>query len=538
MRKRVLAMFAERGALLQPAALEFILSQPDPMAFSCRALEACRARSLVVTLEDLSGLVSAARAPGGEATPPRGAPDAPAPVPENHLRARPPSRLSPGLNGGAPGACRVAESGAGSASGGENVAGAPPAPPGGREVVVLKDVTGNTTCRGQLQDFVSYFSDRMGRLRRMLRGRRELAGAVSVSALRARRHEGEVRVVGMVLDIRRTAGGRVLADIEDETGRIPVLMPEEDDRHRFNLMRDEVVGVVGVMGPDRDIVYARGLVRPELPLGREPRRARDPVCAAFVSDIHVGSRTFLGREWGRFVDWLNGRLETHRDLVERVEYIVVCGDAVDGIGIYPGHEEDLVVRDVYKQYQELAEMLKTLPDRVRVVMLPGNHDAVRPAEPQPTFPREITKLFDSRTTFVGNPCLFQLEGVEVLAYHGLSIADFISSIPNLSFSNPLDAMKEMLRRRHLAPVFGDKTPIAPESRDWMVIDTVPDIFVTGHVHSAGVETFRGVMLINASAWQSQTEYQRMMNFQPVPARVTVVDLQTLAPRTISFLGQE
>jgi DNA polymerase II small subunit len=137
---------------------------------------------------------------------------------------------------------------------------------------------------------------------------------------------------------------------------------------------------------------------------------------------------------------------------------------------------------------------------------------------------------------VGNPCHFSLEGVEVLSYHGMSLMDFISAIPNLNINNPLDIMKEMLRRRHLAPVFGDKTPLAPECRDWMVIDSVPDIFVTGHVHSAGMENYKGVLLINSSTWQSQTEYQKMMNFQPQPAKVAVVDLQSLAHRLIPMSG--
>jgi len=42
----------------------------------------------------------------------------------------------------------------------------------------------------------------------------------------------------------------------------------------------------------------------------------------------------------------------------------------------------------------------------------------------------------------------------------------------------------------------------------MVIDTVPDIFVTGHVHGAGLSHYKGVRLINASTWQSQTLSRR------------------------------
>jgi DNA polymerase II small subunit len=525
MRKKLLARFAGRGTLVQPAALELLLGHPDPEGLAERVIAALPADRMVLKLEDVRAVLEmvgetvreapAAPVPQGEGQGGEGAAPEEAPTALREPAGPAPLALPAGKE--APAACP-----------------APGPPPGVR---VIKDVTGQSTCEGHIEDFVRFFNDRMARLRRILRNRRELGGAVPVGSIRSRRHEREIRTIGMVTDVRRTPNGRIIADIEDETGNFRLLLPAED-RPPTNLMRDEVVGVVGKLSTEGDIIWVQSIVRPDMALTREPRRAERPVCAAFISDIHVGSKTFLEDHWRRFSSWLNGREKRHQDYARRVEYLVVAGDIVDGIGVYPDQEEDLAIRDVYRQYQVLAELLKDIPDRIHVLMLPGNHDAVRPAEPQPTFPSEITKLFDPRITFLGNPCQFALEGVEVLAYHGMSIADFISTIPGLSFNTPLEVMKEMLRRRHLAPVYGDKTPLAPENRDWMVMDSVPDIFVTGHVHAAGIENYRGVVLINASTWQSQTGYQRMMNFQPVPARVAVVDLASLEWRTVSFDGQQ
>ncbi len=530
MRGRLLARFAGRGTLVQPAALELLLGHPDPEGLAEKVLSALPAGRMLVTQGDVRAALERAGEDGG---------------------AGPASAQSSDEEGGGEqhetaGGTDAAEAGAATLpaapveapapppAGGEAAACPVPGPPPGLHII--KDVTGRSTCEGRIEDFVHFFNDRMGRLRRILRNRRELGGAVPVGSIRSRRHEREIRTIGMVTDVRRTPNGRIIADIEDETGIFRLLLPAEE-RPPSNLMRDEVVGVVGKLSTEGDIIWVQAIVRPDIALSREPRRAARPVCAAFISDIHVGSKTFLDGHWKRFASWLNGREKRHQDYARRVEYLVVAGDIVDGIGVYPDQEEDLLIRDVYRQYQVLAELLKDIPDRIRILMLPGNHDAVRPAEPQPTFPPEITKLFDSRITFLGNPCQFSLEGVEVLAYHGMSIADFISTIPGLSFNTPIEVMKEMLRRRHLAPVYGDKTPLAPENRDWMVMDSVPDIFVTGHVHAAGIEDYRGVVLINASTWQSQTGYQRMMNFQPQPARVAVVDLGSLEWRTVSFDGQ-
>ena len=65
---------------------------------------------------------------------------------------------------------------------------------------------------------------------------------------------------------------------------------------------------------------------------------------------------------------------------------------------------------------------------------------------------------------------------------------------------------------------------APEKKDYMAMEYVPDIFVTGHVHGVGEEIYNGVRMINASTWQSQTEYQRQHNFNPDPGIMPVVDL--------------
>jgi len=59
----------------------------------------------------------------------------------------------------------------------------------------------------------------------------------------------------------------------------------------------------------------------------------------------------------------------------------------------------------------------------------------------------------------------------------------------------------------------------------MIINHVPDIFVTGHVHLANLGEYRGVTLVNASSWQAQTSYQKMLNFIPDPAKLPIADLQ-------------
>jgi DNA polymerase II small subunit len=258
---------------------------------------------------------------------------------------------------------------------------------------------------------------------------------------------------------------------------------------------------------------------------------------AFAADIHVGSNTFLDTQWNRFMDFLNGRLDNGngtKSILDTLEVLIVPGDVVDGIGVFPGQQEELLISDIYRQYEAMAELLKEVPDHIEVIMTPGNHDAVRLAEPQPALPNDIQKMFAGKVRFVGNPSLIDIEGVKILTYHGKSIDDFVTHVQRCTYEDPVTVMKEMLKRRHLAPIYGGRTNIAPEATDHLVIETIPDIFVTGHVHGTGVEEFRGSLLINASSWQSQTNYQKSMNFVPDPAKVPIVNLRNMSVKVMDF----
>ncbi len=386
---------------------------------------------------------------------------------------------------------------------------------------VLKDITGNSTCVGNVIDFAKLFNDRYSNIKRILSKRRELSGIIPIA--RIKKVQRDVRFVGIVNEIRTTKNGHTLLELEDEEDKIQVLiMKGGAKRPSDSFVKDEVVGVVGSLSKDGEIVVAKEFIRPDVPLNSGMAPSKSESVLAFVSDIHVGSTEFLNDEWNRFISWLN------KDPVAKdINYIVMPGDLVDGIGIYPNQEDELLIEDVYAQYTELARLVSMIPERIKIVMMPGNHDAVRLAEPQPALPEEIRRIFSPREIkFVGNPCYLEVEGRTILAYHGRSMDDFVSSVRNLGYSAPGDIMKEMLRRRHMAPIYGERTALAPEQKDYLVIDTVPDIFVTGHVHACSVAEYRGIKLINASAWQAQTSFQRMHNQMPDPAKVPMVHLGT------------
>ena len=158
---------------------------------------------------------------------------------------------------------------------------------------------------------------------------------------------------------------------------------------------------------------------------------------------------------------------------------------------------------------------------------------LRPAEPQPTFEKDIQQDYNT-TTFVGNPCDFSLHGVRILSYHGKSIDDFVAGLKTVTYADPVEAMRQMLRRRHLAPQWGVKPHYPLNLRmDWSSTKCLTYLLqVTSMDMPALISKER---LVCSSTWQDQTSYQRMLGFQPKPCMLTIVNLTSHATTSIPFV---
>ncbi|MDC0526526.1 DNA-directed DNA polymerase II small subunit [Euryarchaeota archaeon] len=396
--------------------------------------------------------------------------------------------------------------------------------------VIIERQIDKSMADGKLQSFVSLFNDRFTTLSRLVRRNPSMRGAGPLSVLNP---DEENQAIGMIAEIQTFPNGRTKVVIEDKDNRINIMLKEEEG-NPLNLLNDEVIGVSGKLNRQGNLLYVNSpIVRPHLGRYREAARSEEPYIALFISDIHLGSGTFKENEWNKFVSWLNGEVDYHKEWIPNPGYLVIAGDAVDGIDSYPGQEDDLSITDVWEQYSTLSKSISKIPNTIQTVIMPGNHDAVRLMEPQLPLPDRVIKDFGDNLTFTANPVLLNLAGVQVLCYHGKSLDDLVS-LRDLTYEDPMSMMKELLNRRHMAPIYGAKTPLAPEKQDHMLIRDVPDIFVTGHVHSFGIERYNGVLMLNPGTWQAQTDYQKMMGFQPQPCRAVAVNLQTFDTQVLDF----
>ncbi len=376
------------------------------------------------------------------------------------------------------------------------------------EIIKSREVFEATS--GKVESFKKLFQDRYKKIRKILQSRVSVSSVVDIEF--AKKNEGEESIIAMVLDKRESKFG-YLFELEDLSGNIVAF---SDQNIGKDILPDDIIAIKGTVRNGKltikDVTYP-GIDN----INRKEKILDSENGIAFISDVHAGSKMFLRENFINFINWLNSNNED----VKKIKYLVIAGDLVDGIGIYPNQEKDLELDDIYDQYSELADLIGRIRDDITIFMIPGNHDLVRIAEPQPTLGQDIKSFFNKNTIFLSNPAYISIEGFKILIYHGASLNDLMDLIKGMKLEMADRMMIELLKRRHLAPFYGRNVPIVPLEEDFMVIDEIPDMFVTGHIHVHKKANYYGTLLLNASTWQKQTDYQKMHNFNPDPCIVSI-----------------
>ena len=102
-----------------------------------------------------------------------------------------------------------------------------------------------------------------------------------------------------------------------------------------------------------------------------PNKSRTEAYVALISDLHVGSKYFMKSEFLRFLNWLSS---SDDDIVKKIKFLCVGGDLIDGIGIFPNQDKELLEIDAAKQMNHAAQLLAKVPRHIKVLVIPGNHD--------------------------------------------------------------------------------------------------------------------------------------------------------------------
>ena len=392
------------------------------------------------------------------------------------------------------------------------------------EFEILSDPTEKITSAEGVDGYGALFASRFSKLKQIMSDRpeskkvREIASVKSITKI-----DDDLFVWGLVSD-RKSDRNITKITLEDPTGSMEIVVFEGDLKDAADTLLMDQFAMFKIIPAKNGGFFAKEILLPDIS-EHTINRSKTETYAVFLSDLHVGSKYFMEQELQDLIDWIS----SPDPIARKIRFIVIGGDLIEGVGVFPNQEKTLNQFTTEDQLKKSFEVLDKIPKHIKVFLISGNHDAGRKALPQPAIPKMYnSELWDRENFFMlGNPSMISLNGVKVLMYHGQSIDDVVRTTPGVSYDKPAAVMRHFLKARHMSPIYGSRTPIAPETEDMMVIDDVPDIFHSGHVHFVGLDMYKGVLIVNSGAWQRQTDFQESVGITPTPGMAIIVNLQTM-----------
>jgi DNA polymerase II small subunit len=323
----------------------------------------------------------------------------------------------------------------------------------------------------------------------------------------------------MVTEKKESKNGNIILTVED-TESYATLIITKDNHDIYEdaktIVNDEVLRFYC---RNNNLLLVEDFERPSYTNINWPVPEKD-IAIAYISDIHAGSKIMLSDVFAKFISYIKNAED---ELAGKIKYIVIAGDLVDGIGIYPNQEQELEIKDIFKQYEYFSTFINQLPDYIEVIISPGNHDAVRRAEPSHALDNKLLDI-NLKHYLVGNPSYVYIENIYHLIYHGTALDSIIANIKGLDYINVAKAMIEQLKRRHLSPIYGIN-PIVAEEFDYLVIDRIPHVYHAGHLHRTDYKMFYSTHVINSGTFQDRTAYQLKQGHLPTPGKLPILELK-------------
>jgi DNA polymerase II small subunit/DNA polymerase delta subunit B len=206
---------------------------------------------------------------------------------------------------------------------------------------IIEDATGKLSSNGTLDEYVLYFQDRFKRIEHLLRQRMDVKAATSILEALKSPAKTKLKIICMLTE-KRDSKNHTILSVEDLQGNATVLVPqkapEEVKKKALMLLPDQVI-CLAVIKTQTNLLMVEDIIFPEIGK-KQQQRAQEPVYAVLTSDIHIGSTKFTKESFKRFILWLQGKYgpPEMREIASRVKYLLVAGDIVDGVGIYPGQQ--------------------------------------------------------------------------------------------------------------------------------------------------------------------------------------------------------
>ena len=97
-----------------------------------------------------------------------------------------------------------------------------------------------------------------------------------------------------------------------------------------------------------------------------------------------------------------------------------------------------------------------------------------------------------------------------------------------------------MKKRHIAPTHISSLYIPDIEKDSLVIEKVPDFFVTGHIHhDVKISSYKNVTLIGSCSFQYKTAFQEKLGHTNITwGKSSIINLKTRQIKIMDFRKEE
>ncbi|MHA1214326.1 MAG: metallophosphoesterase [Candidatus Hodarchaeales archaeon] len=413
------------------------------------------------------------------------------------------------------------------------------------KIKVLSTTPEKNTKKAEVETFRTLFLDRYARLYKILHSNLpETSNKIPRFLKTGQKYPRKnVIITGMVQETGVLSTNRFVINLEDPEHNFSTRVVMVKDSPSFpdyrNILRDSVISVVGDIPKNYKegkltIFWGKDIIRPGLKK-HEFTQKTNGQNVLLISDIHYGSKYFSNNTFAKLIKLLtlDNLSKELQELAKNITTIIIAGDLVEGAGLYSDQKKELKTTSIEEQYSQLTELIAKIPEYIKIIIIPGEHDATPKILPQPAinkkFASELIKL--PNTQIYGNPLRIEINKMDFLIIHGQGLDRLFQKQLRLEPTDILTGIQTLLEYRHLGLEYGAFYPLMPLDKDYLVIEKIPDVLVTGHFHQAKETEYKGVKIITCGSFQRKkdqiNDLGKFYSINTGNGKITTIDLKKI-----------
>ena len=211
---------------------------------------------------------------------------------------------------------------------------------------VLFDPTSKITSGEGINGYNSLFASRFNKLKRIISDRPESRLLKTIASVKTTKSDDDLYVCGLVT-ARINERNITKLLLEDPSGSFEgIIFDNELQKTADLLLNDQFIMARVGFGKNSGLII-KDLISPDIP-DQATNRSDSETFAVFLSDLHIGSKYFMEDEFSEFVSWIS----SPDPVARKIHFVLIGGDVVNGVGIYPNQNKELVCQTIQEQLKK------------------------------------------------------------------------------------------------------------------------------------------------------------------------------------------